>query len=105
MFGDGAVHARTGPVVTAVDDVRDLGAMRSASERAYLLAKAECDAAVEDLEFWKDKAHMAEQERDELDRRLRDSEVRRVELEGLYAREVAAAATARAQAEALKGNR
>lgn len=57
------------------------------------------------VEFWRDRACMAEQERDELGRLLADSEVRRRELESMYAREVAAAATARAQAEALKGNR
>lgn len=57
------------------------------------------------LEYWQGAAAVAEAERDELDRRLTDSEVRRVELEGMYRREVAAAATARAQAEALKGNR
>lgn len=64
------------------------------------------------VEYWRDRCGVAEAERDELGRRLTDSEVRRVELEGMYSRAVSdacvarqAAATAGAAAEALKGNR
>lgn len=91
--------------MTAVDDIRALGGEIAALRVALSDEKADRSVDVEDLGWWRDRAHMAEQERDELGRRLRDSEVRRVELEGLYAREVAAAATARAAVEASRGNR
>lgn len=96
--------------MTAVDDIRDLGAMRSASERAFRDEKADHAADVEELREWKDRALTAEQELRDL---LADVEAStQVDLLERYRRVcversvlVGQLATARAQAEALKGNR
>lgn len=78
--------------------------MTAVDDRSARLARASADFQ-RAVEYWRDRAGTAEQERDELGRRLHDSEERRIELEGLYAREVGAAATARAQLDAMRGNR
>lgn len=99
-------------VVTAVDDIRDLGDLLAAAEKALADEKADHANTLAELNWWMGVADKAEDDLTDLEFVLRDLRVRNAELERLYAREVSAAASARselasvrAQLDATRGNR
>lgn len=98
--------------MTAESVIRSIGDEREAAEKALQAEKADHANTLSELHWWRDRAGIAEQEREDMGRVLADVRERVVHLERMYAREVAAAAyarrelaTARAEVEALKGNR
>lgn len=95
-----------------VEAILSVGDEFRAERAAFVQERADHARTVAELEHWQGQAGVFEDELREAVRLLRDSEERRVELEVMYAREVAAAAwarseaaSARAAAEALRGNR
>lgn len=57
------------------------------------------------VEYWQSRCGVAEAERDELDRQLRDARDLIVERNGLYSRSQSELASVRAQLDAMRGNR
>lgn len=98
--------------MSAVEAILSVGDELAAERAAFVQEKADHARTVAELGHWRGQAAVLEGELRETVRLLADVRERNVELEVMYAREVAAAAwarseaaSARAAAEALRGNR